>query len=266
MKKAISFLTLLLGAICTLNAQEIPPAEFVKEMNKIKMDSTYLYAEGTSTKSIEGALEMAQSVLKFEVENWLKKNHITDETDGVVMRTKDQCMNIQTQRGNLYRAFVYANKTQIMPYKKQEKIVSITPKDTNPVEKPTKTEKSSKGEKSAKVNKSAKADKSVKNNKQMEATIEPVYTPSDAEREMLEVAKAVDIVPFIKQNKNNITNYGQYKNRPESGTYYLFVYNQQGDVPACLKFDNGTLINVATGKEDSFQNYKGCGAYWFIKK
>ena len=119
-------------------------------------------------------------------------------------------MTIQTKRGNLYRAFVYAEKKMIVTYNSKE-----------------------------------------------------VYEPNEFEKQMLMVTKASDIETFVKQS--SIFKYGKYKERPDDGDYYLLVYNREGNIPACLKFSNGKLTNVATGADDSFQNYKGCGAYWFIK-
>ena len=90
-----------------------------------------------------------------------------------------------------------------------------------------------------------------------------IYEPNEFEKQMLTVTKASDIETFVKQS--SIFKYGKYKERPDDGDYYLLVYNREGNIPACLKFSNGKLTNVATGADDSFQNYKGCGAYWFIK-
>ena len=98
----------------------------------------------------------------------------------------------------------------------------------------------------------------------MAATITPIYEPTPFEQQMLQVKKATDIEQFVKQD--DIARYGIYKDRPSTGTYYLLLYNREGEIPAYLKFSDGTLTNVLTGNEDTFDNYKGCGAYWFIKK
>ena len=52
-----------------LLAQNQSPEHALQEINKIKLSGNYIWAEGTSTKSQQEALENAQSVLKFEVQN-----------------------------------------------------------------------------------------------------------------------------------------------------------------------------------------------------
>jgi hypothetical protein len=182
----------------------------LKEINTIKLSGKHIWAEGTSMKNEKEALENALAVLSYEIQNQL---HIPGNqgTTGVIIPTNDKYLKIQTRRGNLYRAFVYADKELIISYNRKE-----------------------------------------------------VYEPNEFEKQMLTVTKATDIEAFVKQS--TIAQYGKYKERPTDGEYYLIVYNREGSVPACLKFINGKVTNVATGKEDSIQNYKGCGAYWFIQK
>ena len=155
-------------------------------------------------------MENALAVLGYEIQNQLHTPRNQSAT-GIVVPTNDKYMTIQTKRGNLYRAFVYADKKMI-----------------------------------------------VNNNSKV------VYEPNEFEKQMLMVTKASDIEAFVKQR--SIAQYGKYKERPNDGEYYLIVYNREGAIPACLKFISGNLTNVATGEEDSIQNYKGCGAYWFIQQ
>ena len=217
MKHLFCILTFICFHGLSIHAQEPLATEAMKNINQIKLDTCYIWAEGTSVESETQAIENAQSVLGLEVQDWIAKNGLSDVA-GVMMPTKDQCQNIQTKRGKLFRAFVYVHKGMVVPYMKDEKAVIV----------------------------------------------EKIYTPTPFEQQMLQVKKAKDIESFVKQD--TISKYGKYKVRPQTGTYYLLLYNREGEVPACLKFDNGTLTNVATGEEDTFDNYKGCGAYWFIVK
>lgn len=226
-------------SLLTLQAQEMSAADAMKSINKIKMDNHYITASGTSMKGYEEARDNALAVLQLEVENWLQETKHT-ETAGVMMPTKDKCMVIETQRGSLYRVFLYVTKKSIIPMLQDEQLVVVTENPATVTTSP-----------STMVN-------------PMEATITPVYEPTPFEQQMLQVKKATEIESFVKQSY--IAQYGKYIDRPQTGSYYLLLYNREGEVPACLKFDNGTLTNVATGKEDTFDNYKGCGAYWFIQK
>lgn len=239
--KRITFLiiSLVITSFISAYGQETNATEAMKEINKIKLDGGYIWAEGTA-KTKKEALENAQAVLTFEIQNWLKANGKTDVA-GVVMPTNDQCLKIQTMRRSLHRAFVYVEKNAIMPYNKGEKVIVIEKNEG----------------KKEKVKDTSKKQK-------LESTYEEIYTPSAFENAMLTLKKSDEIDNFV--NRPDITRHGTYKNRPSTGEYHIFIYNKEGEIPACLKFSEGKLINVATGKEDSFDNYKGCGGYWVIEK
>ena len=191
-------------------AQDNSAADALKKMNDIKLSRKYIWAEGTSMKNEKEAMENALAVLSYEIQNQPQAPR-NRSTTGIIVPTSDKYMTIQTKRGNLYRAFVYADKKMIITYNSKS-----------------------------------------------------VYEPNEFEKQMLMVTKASDIEAFVKQS--SIAQYGKYKERPHNGEYYLIVYNREGTIPACLKFISGNVTNVATGEEDSIQNYKGCGAYWFIQQ
>lgn len=247
MKNVLLTLLFISMNFLTLQAQEMSASDAMKSINKIKMDNHYITASGTSMKGYEEARDNALAVLQLEVENWLKETKQTDAS-GVMMPTKDKCMVIETQRGNLYRVFLYVTKKSIIPMSNDEQLVVVTENPSTVTTSPATT-----------IN-----PETVVTTNPMETTITPVYEPTPFEQQMLQVKKAVGIESFVKQSY--IAQYGKYIDRPQTGSYYLLLYNREGEVPACLKFDNGTLTNVATGKEDTFDNYKGCGAYWFIQK
>lgn len=238
MNKRLTILTFLVTTLCSTGmAQTQDIREATREINKVKLDGSYIWAEGTSRKNEKDALSNALAVLNFEVQNWLKTLD-QKEVTGVVMPTNDQCMKIDTQRGSLYRTFVYVAKDQIMPLQKNEKVVVVEKAQPKPAKKGSKEE--------------------------LKSEYEPIYEPSPFEQKLLTVKKSNEMATFIKQN--GIKRHGKYKERPEQGKYYLFVYNKQGEIPTCLMFADGILTNVATGKEDSFDNYKGCGAHWLFEE
>lgn len=239
MKNLLLTLILAMLSLLSSQAQEMSAADAMKSINKIKLDNKYISASGTSTQGYEEARDNALAILQLEVQNWLQETRQSDPS-GVMMPTKDKCMVIETQRGSLYRVFLYVSKNAIIPLAKDEQLVVVT-------ERP-----------------SAVTTSPVTTIDPMAATITPVYIPTDFEQQILQVKQAKEIERFVKSNV--VSQYGKYKDRPSTGTYYLLLYNREGEIPACLKFDNGTLTNIATGNEDSFDNYKGCGAYWFTKK
>lgn len=235
-KLLLLFIFISLHTAQSAAAQSLSADETLKEVNKVKLDGSYIWAEGTSRKNEKDALANALAVLNYEVQIWVKSQDIKGMA-GIVMPTNDQCMKIQTKRGSLYRTFVYVEKNSIMPYFKNEKVVVV--------ESPMAERKEETKEEA------------------LISSYEPIYEPSLFEKEMLDIKKSSDMGAFIK--KHGITRHGKYKERPQEGTYYLFVYNQKGEVPVCLKYTDGILINIATGKEDTFDNYKGCGAHWFFE-
>ncbi|MDE6807223.1 MAG: hypothetical protein K2I98_02025 [Prevotella sp.] len=248
MKLNISCFVFLFLCVLTVNAQELSTDDAMKTINQIKLDTCYVYADCTSTRSAEDAYKNAEALLYLEIQNWLESQKQTGVT-GAIVPTNDECLRIQTTRGKMFRAFVYVDKNKIIPYRKTEKTMVVERETVEPVL--GKTEKTGKRKKE-------KAEQVV------ETQIEPIYMPTAFEQQMLQVKKAGEIEAFVKSDA--IEKFGKYKDRPQTGVYYLLVYNPAGEVPACLKFDEGSITNVSTGNVDTFDNYKGCGAYWFIVK
>ena len=218
--------------VSLIRAQEQTSSDALEQINNIKLDSNYIWAEGTSTKNKKDALENAYAVLKFEIQNWLNQSGQKDLA-AVAMSSNDQYMKIETER-----AFIYVAKNQIMPIGKNEKVVVVERQETMP--------------------------DNVEVEPEMASTVEEIYTPTEFEQEMLSVKRSSEMEAFI--NFHHINNTGKYRDRPQAGSYYIFIYNRDGDVPACLKVSDSDIVNVATGKADSFENYKGCGGQWFIPK
>lgn len=217
-------------------AQGNTQSDALEQINSIKLDNRYIWAEGTSTKNKKDALENAQAVLKFEIQNWLNQSGQKD-LNAVAMPSNDQYMKIETERRKVHRAFIYVEKSQIIPIGKNEKIVVVERQEPKPK-------------------------KESKAAEELVSTVEDIYAPTKFEQEMLAVKRSSDMETFI--NRNRISKTGKYRDRPQQGSYYIFIFNRDGDVPACLKVVNGKITNVATGKTDGFEKYKGCGGQWFI--
>ena len=148
------------------DAQEMSAADAMKSMNKIKLDNKYISASGTSTVNYEEARDNALAILQLEVQNWLQETKQTN-TSGVMMPTKDKCMVIETQRGNLYRVFLYVAKSSIIPLAQNEQLVVVTENPSTVTTSPV-----------------------APNTNPMAATITPVYETSPFEKQMLQVSFA----------------------------------------------------------------------------
>ena len=95
-----------------------------KEINKIKKNTNYLYAMGTSSTSAEDASSNARELLALEIEQWLKDNTKGDYS-GYIAKSKENVSEIKTQRGNIIRAFVYVSKKDILPFQKEEAALMV---------------------------------------------------------------------------------------------------------------------------------------------
>lgn len=215
----------------------------VKDINQIKADTTYISAEST-VKDWETAYDNARILLSREIEDWLTAQGVKD-VSGVIANSNEHILEIKTTRGSLYRAFVYVRKSDLLPYKDKSKVMVVdipTAKDSLSLD-----------------------------ITEPDQIVEPEikFTPTDFEVEMMGIKKSADIEPFIKTKKQNgkISNYGKYSTLPVDQFCYIFIYNKEGEVPACLRNDNGIAIDLSTGKQVTISDtYKGCGAIWFQLK
>lgn len=248
--KLMLIFLLISYAAFSQNEQEI--------INSIKSDVNYLYATGVSKVSAEEASDNAQDLLAMEIEQWLKENS-TDDASGYIAKSKEKISQIRTQRGSLYRVFVYVSKKDVLPYYKEEKTLIVE------FEEP----KEQKDLLSQTIAETDAAFNSTTTSEGNESSFispeeEGVHTLTDFEKKMLQIQSFSAVNDFIKIGKESgvITNAGKYANMPQQGLLYIFIYNKQGEVPACLKKQDAKSINLTTGMSDLVTNYKGCGAIW----
>ena len=218
----------------------------VEDIVKVKGDTSYVYAEATM-KSLDEAFVGAKSILEMKVAEWVKAQGISG-VDVCIAKAKEHCFEIQTRRGEYYRAFVYVRKNDIMPVTDKKEIVVFDVSEKVPAS-PTAT-----------PNEVLSEGSSTKE--------ERLITLNDVEKAIIGVRKFGDIRSFITQmeTKGRISAYGKYKNMPKDGTAYLFVYNKEGLIQAYLRRGNDGVINLLTLKSDIISNYVNCGAIWFQLK
>lgn len=249
MKKYICLL-LLFGAYFTVQAQTE-----LEQINAIKSNLDFLSATGTSTKSSEDAVSIAKDLIALEIEQWLKDNSV-DNIAGYVAKSCENISQITTQRGSLFRVFVYVKKTDILTYNKGDDVLVVDLAENKL------TSKNEVASTSANLS-SAPKDKI---NESLSPVVEskPVYVPSAFERQLISIKTFSSLNDYINQGRErgDILNVGNYKTLPTSGNFYVFIHNREGNVPACLKPNGTTYINIVTGEEDAITNYKGCGAIW----
>lgn len=203
-----------------------------KEINKIKKSSLYLYAE-TTMPDKEEAMMTAIDMLKDEAQRWVSEKKKKQETDvdwEVVMTNVTQSYNkIELPRGNMYRAFAYVKKSDVITGKNV--IVSDVKMPESKVEE-----------------------------------IKEAPDPQPAEQpeaiKRLLALKMYDEVPACVETLKKeglITEYNRYASLPNPDDYVLIIYNRAGEVEAILS-EGAERINMRTLQADGVANYKGRGA------
>lgn len=203
-----------------------------KEINKIKKSSLYLYAE-TTMPDKEEAMMTAIDMLKDEAQRWVSEKKKKQETDvdwEMVMTNVTQSYNkIELPRGNMYRAFAYVKKSDVITGKNV--IVSDVKMPESEVEE-----------------------------------IKEAPDPQPAEQpeaiKRLLALKMYDEVPACVETLKKeglITEYNRYASLPNPDDYVLIIYNRAGEVEAILS-EGAERINMRTLQADGVANYKGRGA------
>jgi len=89
-------------------------ADKADEINTIKLDSTYLYAEATMLNEAE-ALSGAQAILEMTVTDWISSQGRSGEADAYIVQAQQHFTSIKTMRGQYHRVFLYVRKSDIIP-------------------------------------------------------------------------------------------------------------------------------------------------------
>jgi hypothetical protein len=204
--------------------------ETLSMINKIKMDSTFIYGEVT-LKTQEEASSQAKEFLKTSIKEWieLKTQAPCRVTLNPLVAMADSFI---TKRAKMTRFFTYISKADLKAVLNRtgvnmgnKEIVQ----DTIPVQ-----------------NHSAQNEKvvldqilGIESFHQLKGVIQPLHA------------------------KGLIKGYGKYPTMKDPAKSYLIIYDPDGDIRAVLGKGTSSRKNLATGQDDSEHNYSGCGAIWF---
>lgn len=220
-----------------------------QDINKIKRDTMYIYAEATM-KDLNEAYNGARAILEMKVGDWVRAQHPEEGIEVCIVKAKEHFIQLETRRGDFYRAFVYVRKSDIMPVadKSEVTVFEVAP-PTQP-------------------NQPQAAPAIILSE---EAPIEketPVLELTSEEKQMKQVRSFYEIEPYIKglKSKDKLKAYGKYATMPANENCHLFVYDKQGNISALLRKSGDIQYNLNTHKEDNVKNYKNCGAIWFQLK
>ncbi len=267
MRRYIFTFLLCIGFGNNTFSQDLSTQEAIKNINKIKMDSKYLYAEST-TKDWEEAYENAKTVLGVTISEWVKENSgINKDVELLVAKSKDHILSIKTRRGELYRSFVYVKKSDIIPIADERELM-IVKMEKEPEEPIAMVPVSEKVEPPKDEDNSSEELVTVVDLKTHDPEPVLIATLSKEEEQMLQIHSLDEAEIFVNRLKsdNKMKGYGKYKTMPVNENCYLIVYNPQGEIPAVLKKDGNNHFNLNTRQADSISKYEGCGAIWIQLK
>lgn len=262
-----------------------------KEINKIKTDRNYLAVTGTSMSSEEEASTNAQIMLIAEIDTWLKENSQKD-IEGYTTKAKKNISLIQTKLGRLYRAFAYVKKSDILPYYKDEIII------TEQIESPTKTisidtttvimsqfqENVQKKEPSIPTPQNAQPILSQEEQTQSKDNLSPKSEVSafsqmgiDMPTEEKSIKKLYTIHTIKKYISSNIKNglIEKYSNNiseiPTKGTTYLILLDYHGIARKYIRINQNNAINLVTSESEDIDsllnnNTENYSFIWFTFK
>jgi len=244
-----TILILLMVIVGTMSANAQTTDDIVQNINKIKRDTMYIYAE-TTMKDLNEAYNGARAILEMKVGDWVRDHHPNEGIEVCIVKAKEHFLQLETRRGDFYRAFVYVRKNDILPVADKREVTVF---EVAPIEQ---------------TNQSAVAPAIIVEEGTVPEKSTPFMELTSEEKQMKLVRNFYNVEPYIKdlKNKGKLKNYGKYATIPENEDYYLFVYDKQGNIPALLRKSGSTQYNLITLKEDNVKNYKNCGAIWFQLK
>ena len=236
MKKLLFYLLLACFSLPAF-AQE-DRAEIKKQINKIKKSQAYVSAEATMPTEAE-AMEMANQLLVFEINNWLQSKRKSEEVQQVVLQDISSCKEtLDMKRGTQVRAFVYVKKDDIIP-SDNATVIDNRKQDEG-------------GQRLVTV---------------VGSTPKPAVRTAQDEAldEILRLqafSQLKTCLTTLKQ-QGKISDYDKYSNIKTPSGYYLIIYNRQGMIEAVLGPGTDNRKNLKTNAVDNISNYKGRGAIGF---
>ena len=249
MKRKITIIISLLCAVLAVLAMD----KQQEQVNEIKKSKEYLYGEATMPTQ-EEATSVAYELLQQEVLKWAadRVSRPFDKVSPAEINKKAEVVVLR--RADMYRVFAYVRKTDLVPIFYDKGIVLFDSLDLGQIPKLQ-----------SEMKRVSKSD-SLVNEEVMKKIVNNFFTPKNDVLDKIKMActffELKDILLPLKEN-GIIAAYGKYVTAEKPEECYLIIYDIAGNIKALLGKGDKTRPNLKTGKEDSLQNYRGCGAIWF---
>ena len=239
MNRRFYITALLLMLVTGLFAQTID--EQKKKINSVKKSSAYLYAEIT-TNDQQTALDMAEDMLNQEINKYVAEQKKLRNAPNIVLRNRQEVMeSIALPRGNMFRAFKYVKKSDIIAADNVEVRRNNATTD-------------------------AEGNTTV-TTQTVASTSLPAMSAKRTEtiQRLLGVTKFTELPQTLKQLKQEgrIGEYAKYKELKQPERYVLIIYNKEGNIEGLLS-DGAARTNLRTQQSDDVKNYPGRGAFGVI--
>lgn len=216
---------------CTSIFAQSTVEEKKKEINAIKKNSDYIYAEATMADQ-QAAIDLAKEILYQNVNEWVaKQKKFAGASNVITVNTNYSVEDMTLPRGNWFRAFMYVKKTDIIPA------------GNVAVMKVARTEPDA--EKAAPVEPAAKQE-----------------SPEDIiKKQLLECENTGQMSTLLKNLKaeGKIADFQKLNTITSPEEYVIAIFSKEGVIRAILS-EGAERTNLNTGQPDQISNYKGNGA------
>ena len=246
-----------------------------KQINKIKRDSDYLYAEATM-ETAEEALSVARELLMQQVQEYIgEKEKLSQAKDVLVKNVNAKSESISMMRGTMFRMFVYVKKSDIEAVKNVTAINTATNTTTVVVEQPVPPVPAP--EKPVEVVEQEVVEV-VEEPVAEEVAVEVVENQGEALTDtglpawqqqaisdLLDCADATAVKAKLNRMKAEykVKKYGTPNNCPNANEAFWVFFNADGSVNTVLGAGATDRINFRDMQLTTLDKYKGMNALWF---
>lgn len=219
---------------CTSIFAQSTVDEKKKEINAIKKNSDYIYAEATMADQ-QAAIDLAKEILYQNVNEWVaKQKKFAGASNVITVNTNYSVEDMTLPRGNWFRAFMYVKKSDIIPAGNVA-VMKVVQKEPEAAE-------------------AAPAEPA-----------EPAAKPESPEdiikKQLLECKNTGQLSTLLKNLKaeGKVTDYQKLNTITSPEEYVIAIFSKEGVIRAILS-EGAERTNVKTGQPDQISNYKGNGA------
>ena len=228
-RMAVAVAVALFSCLSAFSQQTVDDKK--KEINAIKKNSDYIYAEATMADQ-QAAIDLAKEILYQNINEWVaKQKKFASASSVITVNTNYSVEDMTLPRGNWFRAFMYVKKSDIIP------AGSVTVMSL-----PQNEPKAEKKQEELEAVKTATLDEALKS-------------------QLLACANTGQLSTLLKNLKaeGKVTEYQKLNSILHPNDYIVVIFSKEGVIQAVLS-EGVERTNLKTGLSDKIANYKGNGA------